>query len=97
MWSWSYCIDTSEKTFKSLVSLLSTYGDLSSNIVPPLKSVDHQRGFVFEVLKLISCHMSLVAPVGVKCINQMLSSQVKPLREFVLKLFNSQDVPAKTQ
>ena len=98
VWSWPYCIDTTEKTFKSLVSLLATYGDLSSpNIVPPFKSLEHQREFVFEVLKLISCHMSLVAPVGVKCINQTLGSQVKPLREFVLKLFNSQDVPVKMQ
>ena len=98
VWSWPYCIDTSEKTFKSLVSLLTTYGDLSSSkIVPPFKSLEYQWEFVFEVLKLISCHMAVVAPVGVKCINQTLGSQVKPLREFVLKLTNSQDVPAKMQ
>ena len=99
VWSWPYCIDTSEKTFKSLVSLLSTYGDLSSSatIVPPFKSLELQWEFVFVVLKLISCHMALVAPIGVKCINQTLGSQVKPLREFVLKLFNSQDVPARMQ
>ena len=98
VWSWPYCIDTSEKTFKSLVSLLSTYGNLtSSEVVPPFRSLESQWEFVFIILKLISSHMALVAPVGVKCINQTLGSQVKPLREFVLKLFNSQEVPPKMQ
>ena len=98
VWSWPYCIDTSEKTFKSLVSLLSKYGDVTSaEVVPPFKCLENQWEFVFVVLKLVSYHMSLVAPVGVKCINQTLGSQVKPLREFVLKLFNSQEVPPKMQ
>ena len=97
VWSWPYCIDTSEKTFKSLVTLLSTYGESLSKIVPPFKSSENQSEFVYEVLKLISYHMALVAPVGVKCISQTLGSQVKPLREFVLRLFNSQDVPPKMQ
>ena len=98
VWSWPYCIDTSERTFKSLVSLLSTYGNLASpEVVPPFRSLESQWEFVFVILKLISSHMALVAPVGVKCINQTLGSQVKPLREFVLKLFNSQEVPPKMQ
>ena len=98
IWSWPYCIDTSEKTFKSLVTILSTYGDLSSSkVMAPFTSLENQWEFVFDVLKLISRHMALVAPVGVKCIKQTLGSQVKPLREFVLKLFNSQDIPVKMQ
>ena len=98
VWTWPYCIDASEKTFKSLVSLLSTYGNLTSqDVAPPFKSRQNQWEFVSHVLKLTSCHVSLVAPVGIKCINQTLGSQVKPLREFVLKLFNSQEVPVEMQ
>lgn len=98
VWSWPYCIDASEKTFKLLVSLLSTYGNLTTlDIAPPFKSRQNQWEFVSHILQLTSCHVSLVAPVGVKCISQTLGSQVKPLREFVLKLFNSQEIPVEMQ
>ena len=35
MWHWPYCINVGEKTFKNLLTLLTKYGDVSDDKLPP--------------------------------------------------------------
>lgn len=38
MWHWPYCVSVGEKTFKGLLSLLNTYGNISGEPLTPFQS-----------------------------------------------------------
>ena len=35
MWHWPYCVNVGEKTFKNILTLLTKYGDVSDEHLPP--------------------------------------------------------------
>ena len=80
-----------------LISLLHYYvlTTFMSISVHPLCRV--QESFLHSLLSLTRTHLSLVAPLGPSCVHMACGTQVKPLRNLLFKLVDSQLPPSLDQ
>ena len=63
-------------------------------MVSLLSLLSSQVEFVSSLLSLLKTHLGLVAPLGFSCVQVACGQQVKPIRNLLLQLIDSQ-LPAE--
>ena len=61
MWHWPYCVNVGEKTFKNILTLLTKYGDVSDEHLPP-PFTEKRFSFVFVCMYMyIKCLLNFIS------------------------------------